>query len=55
MIANSIMISMGRAAYLMVRENQSIGNDDVLSSTSSEDNDLGNIVWRQWFAAAMQY
>lgn len=37
---------------LVTREDHSIGNDDVLATTGSEDNHFGNVVRREGLAAS---
>lgn len=32
--------------YLVTREDQRVGNNDVLPPASSEDDDLSDIIWR---------
>lgn len=36
---------------LMIGKDQGIGNDDVLATSGGEDDNLGNIIWRQGFDA----
>lgn len=40
-------------AYLVAREDQSIGDHNVLPPASGEDNDLGDVVGCEWFAVTM--
>jgi hypothetical protein len=42
-----------RSTRLMIRKDQAVRNNDVLSSASRKDHDLGNIFWSQRLAAAV--
>lgn len=44
-----------RMSYLMAGENQCIGDNYVLSATCSENDNLGDVLGRQWLAAAIHY
>ena len=38
-------------AYLVIWEDQRLGQNDIFSSASSKNNNLCNVVWCQWLAA----
>jgi hypothetical protein len=42
-----------RSTRLMIRKDQAVRNNDVLSSASRKDHDLSNIFWSQRLAAAV--
>jgi hypothetical protein len=42
-------------AYLVAGENKSVGDHNVLTTTSGEDNHLSNIVTGQWLNSPESY
>lgn len=42
----------GGRSHLVVRENERIGDDNVLATRGGKDDDFGNVVWRKGLAAA---
>jgi hypothetical protein len=40
-------------AYLVIWEDQRIGQNDIFPPASSKNNNLCNVVWRQWLAAGI--
>lgn len=45
---------LDKFTYLMTREDQGVGDDNVLPAARREDNDFGNVVRGKRFAATSQ-
>jgi hypothetical protein len=50
---NGIPIRVG--SYLMVREDESVGDNDILAAASHEDDHLSDVIRGQWIVATNQY